>query len=294
MRFTLTVATFLLMLAPLGPTYAGEWVLKPAEGAGDPVSLTAPLEADHHPAGPAEVDDRFVVIDDLYVLPWFEVDRRSHDGLTTLLAIRNPWDRSAEVDVSYRSVAGGILTEESFGLDARETRTINLRDVRGLGSDPDGVTRGWAVIESDRATSVDYFFVTPSEDFATGGRVTDDLCRIWGFRFLSGGAFSGGTEMQIYVRNPLGASSATDPPTARIGVYSEPGERIGTVNLFTADRALEMTAEEILRAIPGQVTSFGALVFEFQDGSDRGYVQGTYSAESRFSIGMSASCLRTH
>jgi hypothetical protein len=184
-----------------------------------------------------------------------------------------------------------VLAEELFRLDPNATRTINLRDLAALAAGPDGFARGFVVVESDRPTSTDYFYVTPGEDFATGGRLTNDVCRGWDLRFFDGGIFSGGTPVQIFVNNPLGANPQTDLRSAVIAVYSEGGQLFGTMNLFTADPALELTAREILDRIPGSPPAFGALEIGFTEPAERGWVQGSFSAENRYSVGLVGSCI---
>lgn len=230
-----------------------------------------------------------------FLLPWFQVDRRSAGGLTTLLAFRNTQSRrGSDADVTYLDVSGEVLRTDHFELDPHEAVTVNLRDLPELEADADGIARGMVRIESFWNVSADYFAVDPAGNFATGGRLADSTCDVWDLRYLAGGGFDGGTTLQIYVREPLGTNAATAPPSARILVVNQAGDELGTVNLFAGDQALELTIQDILDALPGSQPPFGALVVDFADEGDLGYVQGTFTAENRFSIGMTATCLESN
>jgi len=227
------------------------------------------------------------------ILPWFEVDTVAPDGTTTLMALHNVADQSeTDVHLSYFNTAGDLVFEDEELLDPGQIRTINLRDIPSLATSSRRFARGYVVVETDGELAADYFQVNPKANFATGGRLASTICRSWELRFLQGGGFSGGTRLQLYVSEPLGADPGTSPPSASIRISDESGERYGTVSVYTADPVVQIDVADLLATLPGRGPSFGALDVMFSDLTTGGIVQGTYRAQSRYSVSVPGSCTR--
>lgn len=228
-------------------------------------------------------------------LPYFENDVTGGSFKATLFAVRHPGGAPATTgSVKYFDVQGNLRTIEPFMLAPNAVFSRNLRDVPGLVTDPDGFSRGFALIESvGTPLSGDFFQVDPNGNFATGGRLigTTDLCTLWDFRFALGGAFDGGTTLQIFVNQPLGIGPS-DPPSAAVIVYDEAGMAFGTVGLQMNQNAVSVDVGDITAALPGGIGPvFGSLWIGFGPATGGGYIQGTYTAENRYSVSAKGSCL---
>jgi uncharacterized repeat protein (TIGR01451 family) len=70
------------------------------------------------------------------LLPYFEVDAAAPGGLTTLFAVGNSTDQPVEVDATVYTNWGIPILDVPFTLQAREIRTVNLRDWFREGGDP--------------------------------------------------------------------------------------------------------------------------------------------------------------
>jgi hypothetical protein len=70
------------------------------------------------------------------LLPYFEVDGANPGGLTTLFAVGNSTDDLVEVVATVYTNWGIPILEVPFTLQAREIRTVNLRDWFRQGGDP--------------------------------------------------------------------------------------------------------------------------------------------------------------
>lgn len=292
MRLVLAFVLISLLAAPAAS--AQEHVLEPTTPVEDAAFWEDYRRVLAAAESPSQVTERRTESALRWLLPWFEVDRRSAGGRTTLLSIRNTrTGQTNDVTVSIASTSGKLLSRREHRLDPAEILTLNLRDVPEIRAGRSGLAHGYVLVESTRPTTADFFAVTPSENSATGGRLAESVCTIWDLRFLAAGVFSGGTEIQLFVVNPLGASQTTDTPSAVIGVTDEDGRVLGTVNLWTESNVVITTAREILAKLGGRrrVPGFGGLVITFADEADRGHVQGTFSAQGRFSIGLPGSCL---
>jgi len=243
-----------------------------------------------HPKPAPKVDSPFAEL----VLPYFENDVDGSTFTSTLFAVRNPsLSDATTATVSYFDLQGNLRTTENISVAPAAVFTRNLRDVPGLAIDPDGFSRGFAVIQSDDPLSGDTFHVDPVGNFATGDRLIGmtELCLSWDFRFLQGGPFDGGTTLQIFVDTPLGAS-ASDPPTVAVIVFDEGGKAFGTVGLHMAQNSVSVPVGNILAALPGSLgPSFGSLWLVFSPASGGGHIQGFYTAEDRYSAGLKGSCI---
>lgn len=243
-----------------------------------------------HPTPAPKVDSPFAEL----VLPYFENDVTGGTLTSTLFAVRNPSisDGTTAV-VSYFDVRGKLLTTENLSIAPSAVFTRNLRDVSGLAVDPDGFSRGFVVIQSQDPLSGDTFHVDPVGNFATGDRLIGmtELCLFWDFRLIQGGAFNGGTTLEVFVDTPLGAS-ASDPPTVAVIVYDEAGKAFGTVALRMAQNSVSVPVGNILKALPGGLGPvFGSLWLVFSPASGGGHIQGFYTAEGRYSVGLKGSCI---
>lgn len=225
-----------------------------------------------------------------FLLPLYEVDV---DGaLTTLFAARNAFDVPNEVTVTYFDRFGTPIKSEVADIGPLGAVTRNVRDVTGLPVEGDGVRRGFAILSAVSELSGDFFRVDPVSNFASGDRLillSEALCDVWDFRFLRGGPFSGGTDLVIFVQEPLGPDELLDVPSAIIEVFDEAGNFLGSVGLWTALVVNRVTADEILDAIASPAAA-GIFDFFFDSLTDGGLVMGTYSAEGRYSIGMHGTC----
>lgn len=227
------------------------------------------------------------------ILPYFENDVSGGSFTSTLFALRNPTVSSATATVSYFDLDGNLRVSESYTIGGFAVVTRNLRDIPGLAVDPDGFSRGYATIESTETLSGDTFQVDPVGNFATGTRLVakSELCLSWDFRFLLGGGFDGGTTLEIFVDTPLGIGSS-DPSTAVAIVYDESGKLFGMVALKTAQHSVSVPVGNILGALPGGFGPvFGSLWIVFGPASHGGHIQGIYTAEDRYSVGIKGSCI---
>lgn len=243
------------------------------------------------------------------MVPFFKVDRARGAGESTLYAIRNTSATATHsVTVSYWvdhrfDPAADPDRVQTFQLGPREVRTVNLRDVPQLegGAGDDSLVRGWLVAEqttgSTAVLSGDWFRLTPDQDFATGGRMLDAAaspytCTKWDQRFLVGGAFSGGTRLEVFVDTPLGSHPGTDAPSFVITFTNEAGTVQGSaVEVFTDRQVMELDVATLRAMLPDPRPAFGALEIVFQPGSGGGVVSGSYSARGRYSVELDGTCL---
>lgn len=241
---------------------------------------------------------------DLFIVPFFKVDRSNANGETTLIAVRNTTDVPHDVRVSYfvdRIFPSSPDLVQNFSLSANQVRTFNLRDLPEIsgGQGGDAIVRGWLMVEHldgfGDGLSADWLRVNPAEDFATGGRMVDAdhsyTCTQWDLRYLVGGNFSGGTRLELFIDAPLGANPAVHPASVTIDFYSEPGTFLGGREIFTNRQVLELNVANQLAALPGSPSSFGSMVITFESGTNGGLVTGTYRADGRYSVGLNGTCL---
>jgi len=153
------------------------------------------------------------------------------------------------------------------------------------------------VLSKDNQLVGDVINVVPGEDFARGEQMPyfrsgfsndDDFCFAWDMRFVSGGAFSGGTSI-TYIANQVGGPSS---PTITFRLYDESGAFLGTSEFFTSLYAGTIPVEDLLADI-GSSEPFGAIHAEFSEAPIKGgYISWEASAESRYSIGLPAACVQ--
>jgi hypothetical protein len=141
----------------------------------------------------------------------------------------------------------------------------------------------------------DYFVVDPRQDFAQGeilvniDRTTEcgALCTRRALRFLTGGAFDGGTEVVIWTGRH-GAPSLTgfngggNTTQTKTAVYNEEGDHID-------DRSLEFRPVEVLTVAElGLTDPFGWLDVQAET---EFFMAVRYTASNRFSVGLVSHCL---
>lgn len=237
---------------------------------------------------------------DVWMVPFFKVDRSNADGETTLIAVRNVTDLPHDVRISYfvdRIFPSSPDRVQIISLIPDEVATVNLRDLPQItgGQGGDAIIRGWLMLEhtdgGGDVFSADWLRVNPAEDFATGDRMVDVdhsyTCTQWDLRYLVGGAFSGGTRLELFIDTPQGGST----PSATVAFYSEPGSFLGARQLFTNRQVVEVNVADRLAELPGSPSSFGSMVITFEPGTNGGLVSGSYRADNRYSVGLNGTCL---
>jgi hypothetical protein len=265
-------------------------------GAGDPhlgdaltVYLTSPgIQANFDDirldASPARG-----VCTETHVLPLYLVDEDDPNGTNTLLAVRNLTGDPVSAGLEYFTVGGVSQITDTLSLDAYETETVSIRDVLGLAVDGDGFARGFVKVVAVGAAggqpvlAGDFFQVDVGNNFATGDKLVPgaDVCAHSSIRFLDFGA---GTRFTVYLTNPRGADSGADPYSFTVQAFNEAGNPAGMPQPFwTADHALEIESLDVTGL------AFGTLRFDFTH-SLGGAVYAEYSAEGRFSVGLTAQC----
>jgi hypothetical protein len=240
---------------------------------------------------------------DQFMVPMFKINRTSATAETTLIAVRNVSGQAHDVVISYfvdHVFSAPVLPDhvETFSLAAEATRTINLRDRPQLtgGQGNDAIIRGWVLVEhGDAGTgdvlSADYFRVDDAQNFATGERMVDVdasyTCTVWDLRYVAGGAFSGGTRLEVFIDTPLGFAT----PSFAVNFFDEPGNPLGTVTVSTTLQVVELNVAQLLDLLPGSPSPFGAMEIFFQPGTNGGLVRASYRAQGQFSVGLDGTCV---
>lgn len=227
------------------------------------------------------------------VLPLYEVEVGDPSGATTLFALRNESPSPVDVSISYYEVDAPQAPQrtETVTLVGKEVYPINVRDVPDLEVDPDGIARGYVVFQGPEGflgLHGDYFQVTPGDAFATGYRLLNadrDPCSTFSVRFLSGGAFSGGTELLLW----LSVGELPLPEAAvSYAIYSEQGGVPLKFDFLDFDvAARRFSVDEILGEVEG--LSSGVVEIQLADGLD-GHLAATMSASGLYSVGLEAAC----
>jgi hypothetical protein len=225
---------------------------------------------------------------DFLLVPFYEVDSLTPFGDTTLFAVRNTANSGIDIEVKYFDTGFNEQREDLLSLDPRETLTVNVQDVAGLGVGPDGYARGWISIRvtsaagSDNLTG-DFFSVDVDGAFASGERllVPSDLCDLYEIRFID---FGSPAELYFFIGLPLGADPESDPPSVTVRPITENGGLLAPTDVFTDQTLVKLPAT----AFTG--VDFGTLTFDFAVG---GYVFARYSAHGKFSVGLNGACIGT-
>jgi hypothetical protein len=224
------------------------------------------------------------------IVPRFSVDTTSPSGTTTLIAVRNLTDLPLSVDLNYYTVTGTLQRSDTVSLAARAVKTVNLRDVPGLGVDPSGTATGYveafgpASVDGTPNFAGDFFQVDVGDDFATGERMraVGDMCQIESLRFLEFPLPGSGTDFVIWLENPLGLGPS-DPVSFRISFYTEAGNLLSSYTVRTNFHSLRFSASSFVSE------PFGSARFDFRE-SGHGFVVADSSVEGRFSVGVASEC----
>lgn len=248
-------------------------------------AATAPAEQeapyDLAGLGAAVKEDRLTTL--LY-LPSFEVDTRNADGLTTILSVHNHHDLATGVEVRYLDTRGNLQLEQEVELRARQTRTLDLRDVRGLAVNRAGIARGRVEIRQTNASirlgnrlAGDYFHLDVAGRFATGDQLmrAEDHCDALMVRLLD---FGSGARLRLFSNEPRGSAE----PTAMFKVHNEAGVEVDSGPVFVDEQVEVMNARQLTSA------RFGTLSIDYLSGG--GSLAVEYSAAGRFSVAMNATC----
>lgn len=285
-KATLCLVLFLLAAIPAAATVVVEIHDRPLVDRHRAASAAAPTPA----ASPAGENRSLTAggnlpADAFWFLPLYRVDRTSF-GDTTLWSARNESDLTVSLTVQYYDVFFTLQRTESFDLDPNEVLPVNIRDIPGLGVDPDGFARGFVRISPTGPISVDVFQVDTSENFASADTafVTDDFCSEWQSRFLSFGPGQGSV-FSFLVNGPRGAAGG--PPTIMGDVYNEQGAFLNSFTIRTDEWVFDV---EILDFVLGP-TSFGSVELTIRAlFSPAGFLTVAHSAEGRFSVGLRGVC----
>jgi hypothetical protein len=277
-----------------------------AAGAQEELVLRVTESPQARPAsatGGGELAARFTdVPGDAFMVPLFRVDRSTFLSETTLIAVRNVTDQAHDVRIAYfidHDFSPGANPDlvQNRSLSPGQIVTFNLRDLPEItgGAGGDDLVRGWLLVEHGDAVgdalSADWFRVDPGQNFATGDRMVDidhsSTCAQWDFRYLTGGAFDGGTRLGIFVDTPLGPGT----PSFTVDFFSEAGAFLGGIERAANRQVVELDIANLLAQLPGSPPGVGGMVITFAGGTNGGLVTGTYSAEDRYSIGLDGTCL---
>jgi len=223
-------------------------------------------------------------------VPFFVVDTTDPEGVNTLFAVRNRGTSTVTVDFRYYDAGWGSPVTETRTLAPRETRTVSVRDVPGIPTDPGtGLKTGIVEIEEQTMSGElagDWFRVDSANNFAGGDRLVsfDSFCYAWDARFFSGGPFSGGTIFTFMLGSNL--TDGTSPIV--VGqVYDEAGTHRGTVQVYTADQVFEVGTQDLPAGILG---ASGTIEWTIQNPYN-GFVLTTFSALGKYTASLPAMCV---
>jgi hypothetical protein len=234
---------------------------------------------------------------DALLLPYFEVDPHDPAGVTTLFAVRNETADPVAVRVMFLSPIGpDQQVVEEIALPGHAVQTFNLRNVRGLHADDDGIARGLVVLgvigggpQRDLLTG-DFFLLRGTT--ATGGPLLNlsvndpdnELCRRWSARFLNGGTFDGETTLTV-VADVAQGLDAGDPPTLVATVYAESGAEVARFAVKSDSNAFQLELREL---VPTELP-FGSLTIDFPQ--TQGAVLVEHRAHGGYRVGLKGGCV---
>jgi len=236
---------------------------------------------------------------DSLLVPFFEVDRRSKHGVTTLFAVRNETARELPVRILYlTNLDASAQVVEEVRIPGHAVHTVNLRDVEGLQADDDGIARGLVILgvidgwqDDSDYLSGDFLFIDPHTGFSTGNTLVNvsvsdpqnEFCAGWGTRFFNGGTLGARTDLTFTVDIPGGAHPI-DRPTAIGTVYDEQGTPVQSFELRTDLHTFHLPASSLVPAdLPNGTISLRFLGTE-------GVVLLEHSETNRIALGMKAVC----
>ena len=224
---------------------------------------------------------------DQLIVPYYEVDKTSGIGQTTLFAIHNVDTAPHLVTISYIPEPGPII-EETVSLGPNATYTRNVRDVAGLPVDSDGFARGYIGVVADvqqgaHVLTGDFLQVDTGSNFATGDRMIEasDLCLFGEVRLLD---FGSGTDLHLFINLPQGPPPGGSSSLS-LFIYDQAGTYYSTISFHSSVHAIHLRTDDLNLPI-----SFGQILMSFVN-SGGGYAYATYSAEGRYSVGMNSACI---
>lgn len=238
---------------------------------------------------------------DVLLLPYFEVEPDNPAGVTTLFAVRNETADPVTIRLLFLTPVGPDQQRvEEITLAGHAVHSFNLRDVRGLRTDEDGIARGLVVLgvigggPQGNSLTGDFFLLHGASAGArtTGGALLNlsvndpdnELCRAWSARFLNGGSFDGATTLTV-VADVAGGLGDRDPATLIATVYAEDGTEVARFAVKSDSNAFQLALRDL---VPAE-TPFGSLSLEFP--YTRGAVLVEHTAAGGHAVGLKAGCL---
>ncbi len=220
-------------------------------------------------------------------------------GPTTFWAVRNESDTlTVNVLVRYYEPdkPAAPQFQETVVLAPKAAATFDLRARIGdLEVDPDGLARGYVILESEGGEAVlhgDYFSVDDAGDFASGFRLVDidpdsrtnDLCTRFSIRFLDSSLlFDSGTVFTVW----FDPADPYEGDAFNYFAYDLAGNVVLFLNFPSSRFAFQISASALLFNVDEE---FGVIEFQFPAGTE-GHVSAVMSAFGRFSVGFEATCL---
>lgn len=271
----------LVALVALGALWttqlAAEVVLRPHDPA---ASLRTPqLDTEKALVPLTKVDQPATLL----IVPFFIVDTTNPSGTATLFAMRNLEVAQVAVEIEYFTPSFNLIRQDLLTVGARETLSVNVRDIAGLPADGDGLARGLVRLTSSGSAVGDFFQVDVGGNFATGDRLisASDFCDQHEIRFLD---FGSGTDLWMILNIPQGSDPDVDPPSASVSILSEDGASFPGADIYTDQGLTKLTAADFTGL------DFGTLVFNMAN-SGGGFLFAGYSADGRFSVGVNSACV---
>jgi hypothetical protein len=210
-------------------------------------------------------------------------------GPTALLAVHNTDDDPVGIVVVIDKPDGTTAWSSAYVLDPKQTRTWNLRDLHlpysPTAEYPTGAFSGSIEVSGERHVLIgDILPVDPGKGLAEGNQLLPhheecaSTCDRFALRYMQGGAFSGGTSVQVLrERHPFGSETIAGE------LYDEPGNRVGGFALAGWPLSFRFNVGDYHPAEP-----FGTL---YLDNVKSGAVTATYSTFGLYSVGLEAWCI---
>jgi len=210
-------------------------------------------------------------------------------GPTALLAVHNTDDDAVDIAVAINKPDGTAAWSSTYVLDPKQTKTWNLRDLHlpysPTADYPAGVFTGSIEVSGARHVLIgDILPVDPGKGLAEGNQLIPhreecaSTCDRFALRYMEGGAFSGGTNVQV-----LRERHAFSSDTIVAELYDEPGNRLGGFTLAGWPLSFRFDVGDHQPEEP-----FGTL---YLDNVKSGAVTATYSTLGLYSVGLEAWCI---
>ncbi len=214
-------------------------------------------------------------------------------GATFLAAVVNTDDDPLNMHLQIRREDGALIFDREFSLIAHQTRTWNLRDLPEVLANmivtadyPQGVFHGSVKVIGDRRVLVgDFFQVDTNHNRAEGNILIPNRercptsCDAYVLRYLQGGAFDGGTCVQVLHRGGV-----YETPTIDVELFGEGGNELPG---FSIPNALESSEFCLVDYTPQE--PFGS-AWIYPPTNDA-VVTAMYNAIDRYSVGLEAWCI---